>query len=266
MPSAMERFDNWYGKLRATPSPAFTVAEPLLFLHVHKTGGTTLVNQIEAACGVRETQGVYSGKGRLRDRVKRYQTEASVTPGKRVYYGHMYYGVHQALGVPPTYATFLREPFSRAWSHHEHANRARSAGGLAPLSVEEFVDAGDTYLDNLQTRLISGFRSVPFGELTPNHLAIAKANLEKFVFAGILERRAESLLLFSLLLQAEISMDWQLNVAPKRPGRSAPSSAEAEMISRHNGLDADLYSFASGLLDQRMKSVKTGSGSSEALA
>jgi hypothetical protein len=263
VPSVMERFDNWYGKLRATPSPAFTVAEPLLFLHVHKTGGTTLVNQIEAACGVRETQGVYSGKGRLRDRVKRYQTEASVTPGRRVYYGHMYYGVHKALGVPPTYATFLREPFSRAWSHHEHANRARSADGLAPLSVEGFVDAGDTYLDNLQTRLISGFRSVPFGELTPNHLSIAKANLETFVFAGILERSAESLLLFSSLLQTEISMDWQLNVAPKRPGRSAPSSAEAEVIGCHNQFDAALYSFASGLLDQRIESLKADSGTPE---
>jgi hypothetical protein len=253
VPSATERFNNWHGKLSATPSPTFTVEQPLLFLHVHKTGGTTLVNQIEAACGIRETQGVYSHRERLRDRVKRYQAEAAVTPGKRVYYGHMYYGIHQALGVPPTYATFLREPCSRAWSHHGHGNRGRRSEGRPEVSVEESVAAGETHLDNLQTRLISGFRSVPFGELNPNHLKIAKANLADFVFAGILERKAESLQLFGSLLQTEISMDWQINVAPTKPGGSTPSSAEAELISEHNQFDQALYAFASELLDARLK-------------
>jgi hypothetical protein len=252
MPSVTERLNNWYGKLSATPSPTFTVAEPLLFLHIHKTGGTTLVNQIEAACGLRETRGVYSNRERRRDRVKRYQAEADVTPGKRIYYGHMYYGIHQALSVPPTYATFLREPCARAWSHHGHGNRGRRSSSLPEVSVEESVAAGEVHLDNWQTRLISGYRSVPFGELNPNHLNAAKANLQAFVFAGILERRAESLQLFGSLLQTEISMDWQINVAPEKPGGSMPSSADADLISEHNRFDLALYAFAMELLDERL--------------
>lgn len=252
MPSVGERTSNWYGKVSKRPPARFTPESPLILMHLYKTAGTSLVNQLEAAVGIRETQGVYAAKERFRERrVKNYRPEGLVTSGKRIYYGHMYYGLHDRLGVEANYGTFLRDPVERAWSHHKHANRALVRGGHSPLSFAEAVQAGNIHLDNLQTRLISGYREVEFGQLNTNHLERAMENLERFVFLGFVEDMDRSISDLNELLGTQMTLNWDLNVAPAdAQAQDQFRQAEHELRS-HNSLDRQLYDFALELNEAR---------------
>lgn len=225
----------------------FSAERPLLLLHIFKTGGSSLRHQIERNCGVRETQGVYVDAG-VRGRLKGYVAERELkNTGASLYYGHMFYGVHERLGVPATYGTFLREPVARVVSHFHHFNRSECWAEREARSLVDYISDGDIQFDNLQTRFLSGYRSVPFGELQPVHLERAKETVRSLVFLGLLENLALSISRLNALLGTSIELDKKINVGGG--GRGPLPASDLDLIREHNQLDAELYDFAKEIFD-----------------
>lgn len=235
------------GLLTGRVGGGFSPERPLLLIHIFKTGGSSLRHQIERNCGVRQTQGVYVDSG-ARGLLKGYVSERELTNnGASLYYGHMFYGVHEVLGVPATYGTFLREPVARVVSHVHHFNRSELWAQREVRSLADYVSDGDIQFDNLQTRFLSGYRAVPFGELQQVHLERAKETVRNLVFLGLLENLDVSISRLNGLLGTSIELDKKINVGAS--SRTPLASTDVDLIREHNQLDAELYDFAKQIFD-----------------
>ena len=229
------------GSITVGTDTAFHPDRPLLLLHIYKTSGSSIRLRIERTFDVRRIQGVYHTDD-VRSRLKGYVTEENVTRnGAELYYGHFYYGLHETLSVPAVYGTFLRDPVERAVSHYRHFERFSSA---PERTLSTHLDDGELQLDNLMTRMLSGYRSVPFGELVSGHVDQAKRHLESFAFIGFVESLAESMDDLGDLLGTRMVPAKSINVNEE----PAPvTDAETERLAELNELDRELYSFAQEL-------------------
>lgn len=232
------------GSVNLGGTTAFDPERPLLLLHIYKTGGSSIRLGIERTFDVRRIQGIYHTDD-LRSRAKGYVNEENTrNNGAELYYGHFFYGLHTTLGVPATYGTFLRDPVERAVSHYRHFERF--SDGPAK-SLTEHLDDGNEQLDNLMTRMLSGHRAMPFGEIRQAHLDDAKRNLERFVFVGFVDAMAESMEALGGVLGGTIAATKSINVNEQ----PAPvSEAEADRLTVLNSADQELFDFARELADR----------------
>ena len=102
-------------------------------------------------------------------------------------------------------------------------------------------------LDNLQTRMLSGHRGVPFGGISDQHLEIALRNMRDFRFVGVhheLERSIDRLgEVLGCTLRAAPSVNVHSPRSPVEPG-------EAERLAELNWADRVLLSEAAGMLTE----------------
>ena len=233
------------GSITVGTDTAFHPDRPLLLLHIYKTSGSSIRLRIERTFDVRRIQGVYHTDD-VRSRLKGYVTEENVTrTGAELYYGHFYYGLHQQLSVPAVYGTFLRDPIERAVSHYRHFERFSSA---PERTLSTYLDDGELQLDNLMTRMVSGYRAVPFGEVARTHLDHAKRNLESFAFIGFVETLSESMDSLGGILGAPMVPAKSINVN-EQP--AAVSDDEKGRLAALNAHDQELYRFAQDLVAGR---------------
>jgi hypothetical protein len=244
-------------------------SEPLLaFVHIPKTAGGTVISMFAAA---------YT-KFEIRD-AGNYPKNPEYTVGKvsrpkkragRVTVGHVPYGVYREHLPPNTrYVTFLREPVDRVLSHyyrHIHrpnpprAGRTKAAASLKARahSLEEaLVERRLPEVNNLATRFLCGHPS-PLGELPASALEDAKANLREFAFVGIQERFDESLVLLQRLLGLGSVPYVDRHVSANRPAVDEIPDRDRALIEEHNRLDAALYEFGVGLLDEAVAAAGPG--------
>ena len=223
-------------------SPNFTPDNPLLLLHIFKTAGSSLRLRLERSLDFRTIQGIYSSRD-IRSRIKRYIPEEQLRDtGASVYYGHMFHGAHRVLDVPPTYGVFLRSGIDRALSQYAHSERFSTS---PPRSLDQYLNDGEMQLDNLMTRMISGHRAVPFGEIRRPHLDAAKRNLDSFCFVGVVEQMNESVRDLEQVLGVQLEQARQVNV-----NQSKTSTTIGQPISRLEDLnwaDRKLYEYATML-------------------
>ena len=192
--------------LRASPHPSPRLSprsEVLIFVHLYKTGGTTLNRIIEweyklhRICSVEPTWWQWS-----------YQRIMRWSPARLgrmdVFKGHMPFGLHRLLRRPANYITFLREPIERAISDYYFARRFKphpNHRAALHLTLEEYFLQKHEH--NLQSRILAGPNS---HELFPSVcdaaiLAAAKENLvRQFVVVGLTERFDETLALLKVVL------------------------------------------------------------------
>ena len=195
----------------------------LVFIHLPRTGGTTLERVLERKYRSRVISAEtlwepLSSVAELPDEVK----ERAL-----VVQGHLHHGVHDYLPRDCDYITILREPVARVVSmyrfirgnpkHWLHEELVRSGASLA-----EFVRAGmDPGVDNHQTRLIAGIGAGDFGraqaELDASALALAKQNLDGFKAVGLTERFDESFIMIRRALGWRLPVYMSTNAA--RTGR-----------------------------------------------
>jgi hypothetical protein len=249
----------------------------LLYLHIPKCGGTTLssiiYDQISSGPGPASGGGdgwssaeddiyegvyYYPGKGpdggffKRRDLIVPDTVKRKLShPGVRAVVGHFWFGVHQFVPGSPTYITVLRDPVDRVLSLYHHLTRP---GGRMRMSLAEFLDSPPyREVDNDQTRRISGLEPA-LGGCTRETLERAKENLRQhFTVAGVTERFDETVLLMKRRLGwTKDVLYYPKNTNPDRPPADTIPPATRDAILRWNELDAELYRFVSGRLDEML--------------
>jgi hypothetical protein len=246
---------------------------PLIaFVHIPKTAGGTATNML---AGAYSRAAMHDAGNFIRDpdRSARKVTrrpggwERWQRKGGRVTVGHLPYGLfREHLPTDTRYITLLREPVDRVLSHfHGHVRstgtpadqRKLERGVVLAGSVEEALEMGLPALTNLSTRFLCGNPS-PMGELPPRALDDAKANLREFAFVGIQERFEESVVLLQRTFALGLVPYVNRHVSIKRPAVDEIPDEQRALIAEHNMLDAELYSFAQGLVEDAVAAAHDG--------
>ena len=239
----------------------------IVFLHIPKTGGVSLRAALR-----QKYPGANLTLHSPRDPARVEELPIERRRRARVVAGHLPYGVHRHMPLNCEYVTMLREPVGRAVStyHHvlEHPQHWFHEQAIASgMDLESFVAADDGPLDNLQTRLLSGWVEgelvardeprTPATEAGLSALEEAKLNLDRCLVVGLTERFDES---FILLRRA---LGWKLPMYAKRnkgthAGRKPPGELAIEMIKQRDQLDVLLYAHAQGLMDAAVRAGGPG--------
>lgn len=238
----------------------------VLFLHIGKTAGATMRRALRRQFPDRlvlELRAPTVRPGRLRrdGAVAYFATlpeEERARP--RLIVGHFTYGLHEAVPRPSTYVTLLREPVALVRSQYQHVRR--HPGHLlherakAYPDLRTYIESGlSLEMDNSQTRALAGDTETPFGACTPSMLARAKEHLEHaFRVVGITERFDESLVLMRLAFGWDRLRYVPINVDRSR--REPLSEADLELVRTRNGLDLDLYEWASRRFQATVEAIE----------
>lgn len=241
------------GTLLTTLRPSRDAAT-LIFLHIPKTGGSTLDAIIDANY---PPESIFSVQSPIRDSLTAFRALSRAEHERlRVIRGHGVQGLHRELDQPCAYATLLRNPVDRVLSqyyfirespkHPRHRElRDRGATLLA------YLRAGlNPQADNGQVRAISGVGDgtadeIPFGACTRAMLDDATRRLEtEFALIGVTERFDEFLVLAGRLLGWRHCRYVRRKVTRSRPLAATLTPEERAAVDACTLLDRELYATA----------------------
>jgi hypothetical protein len=241
----------------------------LIFLHIPKTGGSTLRKIIDRQYPTNETLRCYYQKQGIS--LQSALEEMNGVPQERatqvnVILGHVGYGIHEHLPWTCSYFTILRDPVERFLSGYYHILRDsdhKFHAEVQGMTIKEFISKEElkveaarvnavNALDNLQTRLLSGEavdrelsdNVPPYEPCTSAMLEQAKKNLEKCVAVGLSERFDDSLMLFRQRLGWSNAYYVRSNVGWNRKPNERPSAETIRCLEEYNQMDLELYSYA----------------------
>ena len=202
----------------------------IVFLHIHKTGGTTFRSILERNLGA----ACFHTNQTRRDSFCQadFDFAKKLFPRLRAITGHNIIDPLRFTVPDPFYATFLREPVARAISHYQDSvlrggNRATFAESLR----------AEGRFNNWQVKLMAG------GE----NLDKAKRFLERCDFIGLTEKFNQSLQVFGKLSPYQLNLNYKRLIVAKDNKIQKALLADPRMLElarQHNQLDLELYAFA----------------------
>lgn len=247
------------------------IPDPLplyLFLHIHKTAGTTLKANFQLNFGSAEwlfinprklygkddkSVGSLANPGWVRERVEEYVAQQG-SVHTRCIFGHMvHYGLHHCFTPPrePRYITFLRHPVERAISQYfylrDHsANYWHDEIIAHNWTLAEWFDKTPAlWVRNgtIRLLLLADYEEVSTErELTRVHLEAAKQRLDRFWFVGLTEQfELDADYLYGRLGFRRFSQNGRLMATAKK--EPVPLTVR-EQIAAANELDMELYEYA----------------------
>ncbi len=195
---------------------------PLCFVHIPRTAGRSIA------------QGFVETFGWRARRVKDWTTDfvemgEALPRGTRVVFGHMNFGLHRA--IPVRYATVLRDPVARYFSHFRLYWSQKARNGRATPDFEAF--AAKKRYHNLQTAVLSG--TYKDGRPPPDEvLPLALANADSLAVVGFFDR------LDAFAAAVGIRSMGRVVEAVRLDGFT-PSAAQIALAEAHNATDIALY-------------------------
>jgi Galactose-3-O-sulfotransferase len=254
--SGLHRQD-WQTLAKPTDEQA-TTKPTIIFLHMPRSGGTTLNRLIEWEYGPMSVFAVdphfYRWSYNTLTRSRAFDI-----PHLKALQGHMPFGVHALLNTPATYITMLRDPIDRVISEyyfrlHHPRRHPREHREVKTLGLEEYIRT--TPRHNVQTKLAAGCRNgYDFleGECTADTLALAKHNLSRhFSLVGLTERFDESLALAKVMFGWEIRRHGSFHVERRRPQTDRVPAGVRDLIRDRYRYDVALYEYGVTLFNEAL--------------
>lgn len=222
-----------------------TARHAVIFIHVPKTGGTTLnyvYKAAAAAVGKTARRLPLTHLAGVPPRERQQQVlDVNTVPRDKLaadyFSGHFQFGLHRQLARPAIYITLLRHPAARLVSNLRFA---MDRGKLSSDITMEGVFENKRLLDNIQTRQLAGLadRDLP---CTAETLETARANIRQhYAVIGVTERFDETLrALITLLGWPDIAYtDRQVSRSAIHPELEEAATAA---VQRYFPFDLELY-------------------------
>jgi hypothetical protein len=232
----------------------------LLFMHIPKTGGSTLDNVIPQNYELNATVHVNPPHFR-RDPAVAFR-DGAFTP---IVLGHFKFDsiVYTFTAAPLAHLTVLREPIGRIISHYNFkltTSRRDEPGAGAEGDFERYFSSLDNNeCHNGQVLRVAGMldrRTIGDPAAIEAALDIAKENLtRRFTFFGVTERYPEFILMCQRLLGWRHIYYTKKKVTPDVPGRVHLDTLDPgvlEALREQNRVDIAFYEFAKRLADERI--------------
>ena len=266
-PSVIAKFPN--------AAPAEDITRPIYFLHIPKTGGTTLHHFIASNFQENSICPAHLWHQLIALDPQRVSQYAFI-------WGHFYGYLHRFVPEPIRYITLLRNPVDRALSHYAHVMRDAGhylhARARQLESFSAYIQDAEmmTTVANFQVRSLTLDFDVAAiaATLSPQDLAslklerllvtatpsipdrdaleIAKQRLKQMCFVGITERFEDSVkLLCNRFHWAAPATLQSQNISPERPQSHGLPDADLRLLREFNEQDLLLYDFAVELLEQQ---------------
>lgn len=229
-----------------------------VFLHIPKTAGTSLVQMMKAALGPGEYLDLY-GVNRTTDVLVRELAALTPEQKARVRFaaGHqVWHGVHEALGRPARYITFLRSPVARVLSCYRMMRRDTSNGFNA--TILRHCPTFAKYVSSPSHPLVGNHMAVMLARrgAAANHnvddcwrvnqawLERADANLANFWFVGFQETYEQDCRLLCEKMGVPYAPRHDRRAADEAPDDLEISAADVARCRELNWADAVLYELA----------------------
>lgn len=248
----------------------------LLFLHLPKSGGTTLRHVLERQFPPGRSLAAYpTPESHAETREGRRTVPPALrglTPEARSRFdlvsGHFSYGLHEHFAGPCRYLTFLRDPVERVISLYYHA-RSHPDHVMHPLIHEQDMSLADLLredlnaleYDNAQTREVYGLElEEPFRQAVAQDadgvLRQAMRHLdEHFDAVGVMEAFDASLQVAAQRFGWR-DVHYTVRNVTSRPSRRPEDAAEVRLLIReHNRLDEQLHAYARQRLHREIKQM-----------
>lgn len=233
----------------------------LIFLHILKTGGSTLQAILQKQYSewilTNENENVLN-----KETIKELLIENNVEDVKCLF-GHFPYGIHEQFLKPYQYITFLREPVDRVISLYFYIKNTKGHSmynSLQEVSLEEFISREEYrhLVYNHQTGYLSGECSLITGYKNNPDLSLAIQNITKdFNVVGIMEMYEESLYVMkkNLKWSEEVFNYSKQNVNKNKPLREKIPLELISKIEELNLLDRKLYNFSKERLTEAINKL-----------
>ena len=222
-----------------------------IFLHIPKTGGSSLRTALRFVYGWRRVHTTPTGvidPSRVARRLN-----LPLDPSPKLIRGHVTYGLHGYLDGSCCYFTMLRRPIPRVLSLYYYLQEGWPNAPVADLTLAEYIERDHhAYVPNDQTRRLAG---PPYPDDPHDESLLQRAidHLDHDIAFGLTERFDESLLLLRRMLEwPRLPLYIRVNTNRTRPSRSTLDSRVVERIEEQNQLDIRLYEYSREEFDARL--------------
>lgn len=227
------------------------------FVHIPKTGGTTLHNVLSRFYPKGTWTHVQTVKTPLREEAERRAKQHE----KYLIKGHL--NISEVVNIPGNFIfTFLRPPVSRVVSHYFFLKEQPTVKHYEYLNrpdttIESFYALKEKKdIDNCLVRYIGGEHETLFGEIGEAHFQRALDQLKNRVhFCGFQEFYDESLILLSNHLESPLPVYRKKNLTQKKEKVSERTLA---FLREANKWDVMLYDEALKMFRVKMEAMTYG--------
>ncbi|MEO9459483.1 MAG: sulfotransferase family 2 domain-containing protein [Sulfitobacter sp.] len=232
--------------------------EALVFLHLPKTGGRSLVEVINANIP----------RAKIFPYVEWNKIVDNISKQKDYYHfrGHLFYEIGNIINRPVKYITMMRNPIDRIVSQYRFICRTpdhKRYNKVKDMSFREFISEKGNHRCYIRflTYVPRQTGSLPYSdEMIPQKnrrsaVELAKERLDGFEFVGITEKFSESLDVFSGRFGWPKPGILPRNNASPDYDRIELTSSDIRLIQEYSADDIEIYDYACRLLEDSVSKL-----------